>query len=132
MRIICLVFVCLFLTFAAVAQTDGSVEDVAVIVDELTLAVDDGSGGTGEERDSFLPTDVPIHCSILLSSAKPATIKMNIVFVKSVAPKSEQKVVTVSYKTNGKQNMVNFTASPEKYWTEGKYRVDIYIDGKRF
>lgn len=129
MRIISVVFVCLFLSFVAVAQTNGTVEETVVTVEEITLAADDGSGGSGEEKEIYLPNDVPIHCSIVLSSVKQATVKMNIVFVKSITPKSETKIITVSYKTNGKQNMVNFTGSPEKLWTVGKYRVDIFVDG---
>ena len=100
MKIFSLVFVCLFLSFAAFAQTNGSVKDV------------------------------PIHCSIVLSSVKAVTVKMNIAYVKSTSPKIENKVVVVSYTTNGTQNMVNFTGSPAKTWAIGKYRVDIFIDGK--
>lgn len=130
MRIISVLFVCLLLSFSVFAQTNGTAEEVPVTVEELTLTADDGSGESGEEKESFLQNDVPIHCSIVLSSVKSATVKMNIVYVKSIAPKSETKIVSVIYKTNGKQNMVNFTGSPEKSWALGKYRVDIYVDGK--
>jgi hypothetical protein len=130
MRIFSLVFVCLFLSHAAIAQTDGNVVDEEVTVEEITLSRDDGSGGIGEKREAFLPNDFPIHCSIVLSSVKSATVKMNIVFVKSVTPKVETKVVSVNYKTNGKQNMVNFNGSPAKTWAIGNYRVDIYVDAK--
>jgi hypothetical protein len=44
--------------------------------------------------------------------------------------KPETRVVTTSYKTNGKQNRVNFSGSPEDFWTAGDYRIDIFIDGK--
>jgi hypothetical protein len=129
MRIFSLVFVCLFFSLAAFAQSDGNVEE-EITVEEIKLARDDGSGGIGEEREMFLPNDFPIHCSIVLSSIKAATVKMNIVFVKSTTPKVETKIVSVSYKTNGKQNMVNFNGSPAKSWAVGKYRVDIYVDAK--
>ncbi len=55
---------------------------------------------------------------------------MNFVAVKAGGLKPETKVVMVSYKTNGKHNVVNFNASPETVWAAGAYRVDILIDGK--
>ena len=77
-----------------------------------------------------MTTDVPIHCFVQLSSAKSVLVKMNFVAVKAVGLKSETKVVTVSYKTNGKQNAVTFNASPETIWAAGAYRADVLVDGK--
>lgn len=130
MKIVGALFVCLLLSFAAFAQTSEIKNKTEIGVEEITLSRDDGSGEIGDEAESFLTTDVPIHCSILLNSMESATVKMNLVAVKAAGLKPESKIITVSYKTNGKQNRVNFTVSPEKFWTEGKYRVDIFIDGK--
>lgn len=130
MKIVGALFVCLLLCFAAFGQTARSENKTEIAVEEITLARDDGSGEMGDEAESFLTTDVPIHCSILLNSVESATVKMNFVAVKAAGLKPESKVVTVSYKTNGNHNRVNFTASPAKVWATGQYRVDIFIDGK--
>ena len=127
MKIAGTLFVCLLMACAAFAQT--SADEEIQTVEELTIARDNGSGEIGEEQETFSPNDVPIHCSIVLSSRKAATVKMNIVFLKPGAAKSESKILTVSYKTNGKQNMVNFTGAPDKLWTVGNYRIDIFLDG---
>lgn len=106
-------------------------ETAAVGVEEITLARDDGSGKPGDVTENFVTTDVPIHCSILLNSTKAASVKMNLVAVKAGGLKPETIVITVNYKTNGKQNRVNFNASPDGgAWVSGAYRIDISIDGK--
>jgi len=58
------------------------------------------------------------------------TIKMNFVAVSVNGVKPETKVVTASYTTKDGQNRVNFTGRPDGKWTPGKYRVDLFIDGK--
>ena len=44
--------------------------------------------------------------------------------------KAETKVVAASYTTKEGQNRVYFTGRPDGRWTPGKYRVDIFLDGK--
>lgn len=40
-------------------------------------------------------------------------------------------MVSIGYKTNGKEDAVTFSASPPSaVWANGKYRVDILLDGK--
>lgn len=131
MKIFGAVFVCLFLCFAAFGQTvENNGSDKEINVEEITLFRDDGSGGMGDEVESFLTTDVPIHCSILLNSTESVNIKMNVVAVKAAGLKAETKVVTVNYKTSGKYDRVNFNASPADIWASGNYRIDIFINGK--
>jgi hypothetical protein len=130
MKIVGALFVCFLLSFAAFAQTVETENKTEIAVEEITLSRDDGSGEIGDEAESFVITDVPIHCSILLNSIESATVKMNFVAVKAAGLKAESKIVTVSYKTNGKQNRVNFSASPDKIWAVGQYRVDIFINSK--
>jgi hypothetical protein len=130
MKIFLAVFLCLFLAFNVLAQTDSSEDNEKIGVEEISLARDDGSGEAGETTNVFMTTDVPIHCFVQLASAKFVLVKMNFVAVKALGLKAETKVVTVSYKTNGKNNVVNFNASPETIWAAGAYRIDIFLDGK--
>ncbi len=130
MKIFLAVFVCVFFAFNVFAQSDSNENKEEIGVEEISLARDDGSGKAGEATNVFITTDVPIHFFVQLASVKSVLVKMNFVAVKAGGLKPETKVVTVNYKTNGKQNVVNFNASPETVGTAGAYRVDILIDGK--
>jgi len=99
-------------------------------VEEVYLARDDGDGKAGDVVTTFGISDIPIHCIVQLDTVKIATVKMNLVAVNVPGVKPETKVVTTSYTTKGNQNQVNFTGRPDKVWTPGKYRVDIFLDGK--
>lgn len=119
---------CFIFASAAFAQVPAVENPVAV--EQIFLAKDNGEGKAGEEAENFLTTDVPIFCVVQLTSSQPVTVKMNFVAVKVDGVKAETKVVTVSYKTNGKQDRVNFTGKPEKTWTAGSYRIDVFLDDK--
>jgi len=99
-------------------------------IEEVYLAKDDGEGRAGEQVTEFRTTDVPIYCVVLLESDATTVIKMNFVAVSVAGVKPETKVVTATYTTKGGQNRVNFTGRPDGKWTPGKYRVDLFLDGK--
>ena len=116
-----------FLAIPTIAQSDVP---VAPTVEEIYLARDDGEGKAGEQVSEFRTNDVPIYCVVLLDAVGKVTVKMNFVAVNVRGVKAETKVVTASYTTKDGQNRVNFTGRPEGKWTPGKYRVDLFIDGK--
>ena len=128
MKIILLLLLCFFFGFSVFGQAES--DDSEVTVEKISLARDDGNGKIGEETTVFFTTDIPIYCSVELSSTKSVAVKMNFVAVEVNGLKSGKNIVTISYKTNGKQNLVNFNASPADVWAAGKYRVDILLDGK--
>ncbi len=97
---------------------------------EIYLAKDDGTGAAGNAAFSFRTTDIPIYCVVLLGSADPVTVKMNLVAVSVPGVKTETRVVSTSYTTTDGQNRVNFTGKPQGIWVAGKYRADVFIDGK--
>jgi hypothetical protein len=130
MKFLLVVFLCLFFTFGVFAQTAETAEKSIVNVENIALMRDDGEGNPGNESDVFKTTDFPIHCQITLDSVKASGVKMNLVAVAVNGLKAETKIMTVSYKTNGEQNIVSFRGSPEKAWMPGKYRVDIFIDNR--
>ena len=99
-------------------------------IDEVYLARDDGNGKAGEQAEEFRTTDIPIHCVVLLDTIAKVTVKMNFVAVRVAGVKPETKVVSASYTTTERQNRVNFTGTPDGAWTPGRYRVDLFIDGK--
>ncbi|HEY0049430.1 MAG TPA: hypothetical protein VGB68_09115 [Pyrinomonadaceae bacterium] len=132
MKLVSIIFLCLFFALATFGQTpeQPQADNEIVGVQEIYLAKDNGEGEAGDAETNFLSTDIPIFCIVQLNSTKPATVKMNFIAVKVAGVKAETKVVSVSYKTNGKQNRVNFTGSPEGAWIAGSYRVDVFVDGK--
>lgn len=130
MRLLLLVLLCLFFGFGVFGQSVETQEKIAVKVENIALMRDDGEGNPGAETENFKTTDFPVHCQITLDSVKPATVKMNLIAVSVNGLKAETKFLTVSYKTNGEQNIVNFRGAPQNLWLAGKYRVDIYVDDK--
>lgn len=126
----------IFLSLAAVVSAqvkdgpDAAAESPVNGIEDVYLAKDDGNGKAGDPVSSFITTDIPIYCVVKLVSSKPATVKMNFVAVSVSGVKPDSKVVSVSYSTKAGQNRVNFTGRPDDKWNAGKYRVDIFIDGK--
>ena len=57
-------------------------------------------------------------------------MKMNFVAVNVTGVRAETKVVTATYITKEGQNRVNFTGRPDGKWTPGRYRVDLFVNGK--
>lgn len=99
-------------------------------VEEVYLAKDNGEGTAGDQATEFTTSDIPIYCVVLLESGAKAVVKMNFVAVSVSGVKPETKVVTASYTTQEGQNRVNFSGRPDGKWTPGKYRVDLFLDGK--
>ena len=97
---------------------------------EAYLARDDGTGKAGESAVRFTPSDVPIYAVIVLSSAASVTVKMDLVAADVPGVRAETRVVSTNYKTKAGEDRVNFTGRPEGKWTVGKYRADIFINGK--
>jgi hypothetical protein len=127
-KIILITIFCALFAFNAFAQNED--EPQIVGVEEIYLAKDNGEGKAGDVSETFLTTDIPIYCIVQLNSTKAATVRMNLIAVNVQGVKAESKVISVNYKTNGKQNRVSFTGKPEGVWTAGNYRIDIFIDDK--
>ena len=122
---------CLLFSLAAFGQPPVAPKDKpSVGIESIVLMRDDGDGNADEETAIFGQTDVPIHCQINLDSFIPAVVKMNLVATNVKGLKAESKIITVSYKTNGEQNIVNFKGSPDDIWLAGKYRVDVFVNDK--
>jgi hypothetical protein len=121
------VLACLILSVAIFAQTETPTPPA---VEDVYLAKDDGEGRAGEPAAEFRVTDVPIYCVVVLDTNGKASVKMNFVAVSVSGVKPETKVVSSSYTTSENQNRVNFTGRPDGKWTPGKYRVDVFLDGK--
>lgn len=113
---------------AAMAQTGDGIEPDPI--SDIYLAKDDGNGQAGEAATEFFTTDVPLYCVVMLESNEPAEVKMVLVAVSVPGVKPETPVVSTAYKTREGENRVNFTGRPVGKWVAGKYRADIYLQGK--
>lgn len=128
MKSILPIFILCFSSLAAFAQSEQTPSPVKV--EDIYLAKDNGSGKAGEAVTSFLITDIPIYCVVQLDSTTPVTVKMNLVAANVPGVKAETRVVSTSYTTKDGQNRVNFSGKPSGNWVAGKYRADIFVDGK--
>lgn len=97
-------------------------------IEDMYLAKDDGNGKAGIAATNFGTKDIPIYCVVVLGSASPVSVKMNLVAVAVEGVKAETKVVSTSYLTKDNQNRVNFSGRPDRQWIPGKYRADIFIN----
>lgn len=127
MKALYTIIACLILSVAIFAQSEPPAPPA---VEDVYLAKDDGKGRAGDPSAEFRVTDIPIYCVVVLDSNANAVIKMNFVAVSVSGVRPETKVVSASYTTNERQNRVNFTGRPEGKWTPGKYRVEVFLDGK--
>ncbi len=108
------------------SQGDAPVRTIA----ELLLARDDGEGGPGDSVESFVTTDIPIYCIVMLNTDEPVLVSMKLIAVKVPGVKSETHVVTSQYKTKQGEDRVYFTGRPHGRWVAGAYRVDVKAGGE--
>jgi hypothetical protein len=99
-------------------------------IDQVYLAKDNGKGEAGEAASVFKTTDIPIYCVVKLDSTATVTVKMNLVAENVPGVKADTNVVSYSYTTKKGENRVNFYGRPAGKWTAGRYRADIFIEGK--
>lgn len=130
MKIFTAVFFCLFFALNIFSQTENEIKSDVVSVEDVVFFKDDGTGNRGDETDGFSTTDKPLHCQILLNGEKVTMVKMEMVAVEVKGAKAGAKFVSINFKTNGKQNVVNFKFSPQITWNAGKYKINVFIDGK--
>jgi len=100
-------------------------------VEDVYLARDDGEGKAGEVTETFAPSDIPIHCVVVLADGRPRAVKMVLVAVKVPGVKPESRVVAAAYTTKDEQDRVYFTGRPEGKWVPGTYRIDVFVDEKK-
>lgn len=129
LKLINIVSLTLVLAYGVIAQPRPELPTVGI--KEVYLAKDDGAGRAGESADSFSPTDIPIYAVVVLDTAAIVTVKMDLVAADVPGVRADTKVVSTSYTTRNGEDRVNFSGRPAGKWTAGKYRADIFINGRR-
>ena len=132
MRFPLILVLSLVLWTVSTAQTTSTQASLATsdVVEDVYLARDDGEGKAGDVASVFRPTDIPVHCIVVLTSPDPTAVRMNFVAVKVAGVKPESRVVSASYATQQGQDRVFFTGRPHGKWTVGEYRIDVFVNDK--
>ena len=115
---------------AAFAQAPQPVVPLSA-VEDVYLARDDGEGKAGDVTASFSPSDIPIHCVVVLADGRPRAVKMMLFAVRVPGVKPESRVVAAGYNTKEKQDRVYFTGRPDGKWVPGMYRIDIFVEERK-
>src|SRR3954453_17859932 len=88
------VVVCLIGCSSAFSQSGKA---TSIVVDNLFLAKDDGSGKPGEPAEWFYSTDVPIYVVVMVQEGKAASVTMRFVSVEVPGLKPESKILSTNY-----------------------------------
>lgn len=94
------------------------------------LARPDSFGKAGDEAVDFAPEEIPIFCIVQLDRAEKDKVSIDFVAVEVAGVKPDLKIVTIVYLLKERETKVEFTGRPAKAWTPGKYRVDVFVNGK--
>jgi len=113
-------------TVAAYSQS----ADRAIGIRDVYLAKDNGKGEPGTAATVFAPTDIPIYCVVQLDATGSVTVRMELIAENVPGVKTQSKVVSTSYTTKNGENRVDFNGRPSGKWVAGRYRAQIYVDGK--
>ena len=114
---------------SAVAAISAAPVDVPTLA-AIYFARDDGTGHAGDPATVFRPRDVPIYCVVQLKSAGTFDVRMDLLAVAVPGVKPGTRVVSTRYTTRGREDRVNFTGSPQGMWVVGRYRADVFVNGK--
>jgi hypothetical protein len=131
-KILAVLVILIAAALSASAQTFSGAAPAAAVtgIENAFLAKADDDGKAGEPAGVFEIDDVPIFCVVRLDSLQAVTVKLILVAVKVPGVKAGSNVVSISYKTNGMQDRVDFEGRPDGHWVAGSYRADIYLDNK--
>jgi hypothetical protein len=100
-----------------------------VAIKDIHMAKDDGNGSPGDETDSFAPGDRTIHCVVTLKQAKSGTDMRFAWWIVDADGSKNQKVKEIDYKTRALENIVHGHLTLPQDWPQGKYKVQIYVNG---
>src|SRR5690606_3208133 len=128
-KILAVLVILIAAALSASAQTFTATAATGIENAFLAKANDDGKAG--EPAGVFATDDVPIFCVVRLDSLQAVTVKLVLVAVKVPGVKAGSNVISISYKTNGMQDRVDFEGRPDGRWVAGSYRADIYLDNKK-
>jgi hypothetical protein len=116
------------------ADSPGSGAKPTGVIKEVHMARDNGKGGPGEATDTFGATDRTIHCVVELAEPNAeAKIRYSWWVVEAEGENNEKvkndKIEDIEYTTKPEDRIVHGHLTVPDDWPQGKYRVDIYVNG---
>jgi hypothetical protein len=100
-----------------------------VKITRIYMAHDDG-GKPGEETESFSPSDHTVHVVVRFDHAEEGTlVKFDWIAV-DAGDMQEQSLKQLDYNTKALENIVHANLTLPHDWTEGDYKVDVYVNGQ--
>lgn len=99
-------------------------------IKEVHMAKDNGRGGPGDETDSFAPDDHTVHCVVTLKEAKSGTKMQFSWWIVDADNTKNQKIKDIDYSTKPRENIVHGHLTLPTDWPEGKYKVQIFVNGE--
>ena len=131
MKYILIVLLCLLFTLSVKTQTTSEVEKTEQEIETFILAKENSEGNIIEDIEILGIKDIPLHCYIDLTLSKPTLIKIKVIAVKVKRLRKNSKVIALQYKTKNDENGAAFSIKPSgKFWNEGNYRIEVYLDKK--
>jgi hypothetical protein len=110
------------------SQTEPDGGSGAAIKD-IHMAKDDGNGAPGDETNSFETSDRTIHCVVDLKEAKSGTKMKFSWWIVDADGTQNQKIKDIDYSTRAFENVVHAHLTLPQDWPQGKYKVQVYING---
>ncbi len=112
-------------------QASAATEDLGPgnYIREVHMAKDNGRNAPGDETTSFGPDDRMIHCVVKLKQAKAGTDMRFSWWIVDADGSQNQKIKDIDYKTKTLENIVHAHLSLPQDWPQGKYKVQIYVNG---
>ena len=110
------------------SSSESSDTGSGAFIKEIHMAKDK-NGAPGDETDSFSPDDHTVHCVVKLKEAKSGTqMKFSWWIVEAEGAKN-QKIKDIDYTTRPLENIVHGHLSLPQDWPQGKYKVQVYVNG---
>ena len=89
----------------------------------------DKNGEPGDSTNTFNPDDHTIHCLIKLKEGKEGTRVKFSWWIVDAGDSKNEKLKEIDYTTESDNPNVHGNLNVQKDWPDGKYKVDIYING---
>jgi hypothetical protein len=118
-------------TSSSDSNTNSSAEPDSgsgTFIKEIHMAKDDG-GSPGERTSSFAPSDRTVHCVTTLKEAKSGTQMKFSWWIVDADGTKNQKIKDIDYTTRALENVVHGHLTLPQDWPQGKYKVQVYING---
>lgn len=113
----------------ATGETNSKDSSSTSAITEIRMAKDDGKGAPGETAEVFSPRDRTIHCVTKLKEMKSGTKMKFTWWIVDADGSQNQKIRDIDYTTKSLENVIHGHLTLPQNWPEGKYKVEVYVNG---